>query len=252
LLYFGLKFHDLDEYTGNRVWPFLRKFYFNQSVTYQFSDKSVCNANQKLVFVVVGNLTNMSLISAFGFHGNIFQNLDLIYLLPRILFKIPILRDILLWSGAGVNTTDNIARLLYNGKSVAFAPSGMNNMISYTDPKEKEKIQMPSEDTLKFIYDNKLLIVPVLIGNETKRYWIWRGKYVHMIQTYFASTRLKWPFPVLYGVKIFGSTPPPKVTVTIGAIIDCSRLDSITKIQENFKTQIEGFLNVTGDDREFI
>jgi len=241
LLYFWLKFHDLDEYTGNRAWPYLRSFMFNPSVTYSFVDKEAFrNVDQKFLFVVVGNLTNMGLISAFGFHGNTFKDLDLVYLLPRTLFKIPIVRDILLWSGACVNNNeDTIFRLMNKGKSVVYCPSGMNELLYYTE-NCKQLFEKPPLELFEFILKQQLQVVPVYISNEDQRYWIWKGKYVSKVQKYCSQTWLKWPFPLLFAPRIFGQNPPSKVAVFVGPVINSSLQNSAIKLSEYFNNQFKG------------
>jgi hypothetical protein len=245
LLYIGLKYNDGDEYTGARTWNWLRKFTFNRSIDYEFVDKDGYIEQERILFVVVGNITNFSLISAFGLHGGIFNNAEINYILPPILFKIPILKDILLWTGAvtyqGTDSVDTVLKLLKRNKSIAYCPANMDDLLAYTSTDcEQVTLQNPSIDVFEFAMRHKIKIAPVLIQGETERYSIRKNKYINKAQRYcMQQTRFRWPFPFWFGIKIFGKNPPPKVKMYIGPIMNPSVYDSAELFSNSFMKKLE-------------
>lgn len=238
VLYFGLKYIDGDEYTGARSWRALRKFTLNKSVEYSFVDQSGCTDTDRLLYVVVGNITNFSLISAFGLHGNVFgTKTDINFILPPILFKVPLLRDLLLWIGAvtyeGTDKEHTVLELLKRNKSVAYCPAGMNDLLKIDDNNVTFNLQQPPIDVFEFVLKNKINIVPVLIQGETERYAILTNNWIRDCQRYFLNTKLQWPFPFLFFVRIFGKKPPPKVQVFVGPIINTQLYNNDAKQLSN-------------------
>jgi hypothetical protein len=233
LLYFGLKYNDHDEYTGARSWKFLRKFTFNPSVQYTCMDKYGYDNNEKILFIVMGNMTNFSMFSGFGLHGNVFEKLDLNYVMPPILFKIPILRDILLWSGAVTYRKEDkvatVLELLKRNKSVAYCPSGMNDLLK----NDGEEIENPTTDVFEFCMKHAIKIVPVLIQGEEKRYHIRRSGWISKVQMY-CMAKWGWPFPLWFFVKCCDKNQPPKVIISMGPIMDCSVYTNSTILSQTF------------------
>ena len=243
LLYIGLKYNDGDEITGARAWKWLRKYTFNKSIIYESVDKEGYIEQERILFVVLGNITNFSLISGFGLHGGKFGDVDLNYILPPILFKIPILRDFLLWTGAVTYERNDkegtVINLLKKNKSVAYAPSGMDDVLNYTgSDNDIITLQNPEIDVFNFVMKYKIRLVPVLIQGETERYSIRRNKYIHKIQKY-CMNKWKWPFPFWFFVKIWGKDPPPKVKMYIGPIMDPNVYDSAQTFSNSFMKKCE-------------
>lgn len=243
LLYIGLKYNDGDEYTGSRSWKFLRKYTFNRSIEYESVDKDGYIENERLLFIVLGNITNFSLISGFGLHGGKFADIDLNYILPPILFKIPILRDILLWTGAvtyvGTDKIGAVIQLLKKNKSIAYAPAGMDDLLNYTGTdQETITLQNPTIDLFEFAIKNRIKLVPVLIQGETDRYNIRKNKYIHKIQRYCLN-KIKWPFPFWFFVKIWNSEPPPKVKMFMGPIMNSEIFTDATALSNSFFKKCE-------------
>ena len=90
------------------------------------------------IFILLPNLTNASLIWGFGLHGGLFDSkLKVKYLLPKVMFYLPIIRDILMWSGAvgydSKSEIDTISELVNNGNSVAYSCNGMSDMLTIQD-----------------------------------------------------------------------------------------------------------------------
>lgn len=203
-LYVVLKFMDRDEYTGARVWPAIRNWtWFGKSVTYYMGNQQAFSkecVRDRMLFVVRDAVPgSMGLFHGFGFHGGVFRHVDLVYMLPWVLFKIPLLRDLLLWSGAvAVDEADwegAVLNLLKRGKSVV-----VTNECS--------------EALFEFAMRNKVLVVPVRISGEMKRY---APLVVH--RTVCGGG---WPFPNVFYPRIFQTTPPPRIEIQVGTPMDGS------------------------------
>jgi len=250
-LYFILKYYDGDEETGARSWKFLRKFtLFGKSVQYYFGNLQSFDAGQpheRMLFVVLGNLSNMGMVHAFGMHGGVFRHIDLVYMLPEILFKVPILRDFLLWTGAVCNDEGIMLKLLKRGKSVAYCPSGMENLLTYTNPRSDDQLVIDSPDiaVFEFAMKHKVQLIPVLISGETGRYVFLRGHMVNNIQEW-CYARWGWPFPLLFFPRIFGQKPPPRIDVQIGFPMDGSIQESAESFSKLFMGQFSGLIETGG------
>ena len=235
---YGMFWYMLDdaELTGARAWRALRNWQFWGedglcAVKYFWGDKDAIKGD-RLVFVVIGNMTNMALISGFGLHGGVFGHLDLRYLLPWPLFRVPGLREALMWTGAiscGKNTHTTILEAVKKGKSVCYALDGMGSLLH-----EKKGEPEIGEDLFEFAQREKLRLVPVIVEGEHKRYAIQQ----HSAHPYFLDLA-GYPFPFLFGPRIFGDDPPPKVDVSVGVPMGTDNKDYKT-FNSLFFNQIKG------------
>lgn len=284
VLYIVLKYNDGEERKGNRAWEWIRKYTWNTSVIYEMSNKSVLLSNGPqspprvvgegggkqsspilshhgpaanrggqssptrgtgTLFVVIGNKTNFVLLSGFGLHGNVWKDYDLHYMIPQYLLYIPFLRDILLWTGAVVQSRELIPQLVGRGKSVAYSPSGMDDLFSDSD----EVVRLPDAGFFEFAIEHRLKIVPILIRNESARYKICRTR----CQSYFYnSTRLRWPWPLFFCVRVFQQHPPPKVKIFCGVPIDASTHQEPAVLAKHFNGQFETMGYLGEDLQELI
>lgn len=245
LIYFLIKYFDGNEYTGFRVSSWLRRHKFNTSIKYWLKNKEDLYGD-RMLFVVMGNFTNLSLMSAFGLHGGFFDKVDLVYLMPPILFKIPFLRDILLWTGAVTwkdnNCEQTIINLFHKGKCVVY-PIQSDDLLKYMGNAEEVSVSTPNKELIDFVSSHpNIHVVPVLIQNETKRYGIWKFPRLLKI-TRYCQEKWGWPFPFMFCPRICGKEPPPKVNVHIG---------SPMKSHDNFRTvflgNFEGLFLLSNDD----
>jgi hypothetical protein len=243
------KYFDGDEYTGFRASSWLRKHKFNNSVKYWPKNKEDLFGD-RMLFVVMGNFTNFSLLSGFGLHGGFFDKLDLVYLMPPVLFKIPFLRDLLLWTGAVTwkdgNYEQAITSLFHRGKSVVF-PIQSDDLIRYIKSTDDEiSISTPTKELISFVTSapNNIFVVPVLLQNEIKRYGIWKFPRLLRI-TRYCQDKVGWPFPFMFCPRVCGKEPPPKVNIRIGSPM--SKMNA-----ENFKAvflgNFEGEFLLSNDD----
>ena len=261
VLYIVLKYVDGEERKGNRVWESIRKYTWNTSVIYEMSNKSVLLSNAPaaysitqssplgshhgVLFVVIGNKTNFVLLSGFGLHGNVWKDYELVYMIPQYLFYIPLLRDVLLWTGAITESRELIPQLVGRGKSVAYSPQGMNDLFNDSD----DVVRLPDAEFFQFAIEHRLKVIPVLIKNESDRYKICRTR----CQSYFYnSTRLRWPWPLLFCVRVFQQNPPPKVKIFCGVPIDASTHQDPNVLAKHFNGQFEAMGYLGEDLQELI
>ena len=228
LVYGIAKYYDGDEWTGFRSWAWLRKrTLFGKSVKYLFGNPiafSPEHARDRMLFVAIGNVTGMGLLHGFGMHGGVFQHLDLVVMMPWILFKIPILRDILLWMGCVATPLGSqdlvdtqILHLLRKGKSVVYAASSLSSPI------------------FEFAIRNKVSIVPVQIKGENARYYVHQFRYPWVQQ--WCHARVGWSFPFWFFPKIFDTKPLERLTIQVGTPMDGSIHDTADKFASLFMGQ---------------
>jgi len=238
---------DDSEQTGNRSWRWLRNWALWEkqftAVNYIFSsNKKELEGAERVVFVVVsGNMTNMALISGFGFHGGVFSGIDIYYLLPSVFFRVPGLREILLWSGAIAydqvqnNLHDRILNVLDKRKSVCFSLNGMMDILKLQHKQENddEKTGISSE-LYEFVKEKKISLVPVAIEGEPTRYNIRTNGW----QSYFLKM-FGYPFPFMFGPRIFGPEPPPKVELIFGTLTDPTKFNNVDHFNKWFLSQVQ-------------
>lgn len=253
LLYLVFWYYSGSEETGNdskpmfRSWCLWRRF---TAVQYVWANKEeLAIKNRTYLFIVLPNATNMALISGFGFYGpGVFpRDFEVAYILPALLFKIPIVREVLLWSGAccapgNKDVEGTILKLLRKGKSVAYCPTGMKDYFSTNNTNNNNNIQLDSA-IFQFAFSNKIYIVPVLVEKESERYSTSRSDqaYVQKVQK---MTFNRWgiPIPLLIMPKIFGQGPPPKMVLSIGSACDPTVFDDAGSFKKQCEGQINGFI----------
>jgi hypothetical protein len=240
VLVYGVLWYHLDdsEATGDKSWAALRRwslwrdgltavkyFWGNQETLFDTMGR------KPVLFVVVGNVTNMALISGFGFHGGIFDNFDLRYLLPWPVFRVPLLREVLMWSGAVADGPDAILSLLRRGKSVCYALNGMRAVLKA----EQEDDDEFGEELYEFVKTENITVVPVLVTGEHERYSI----STYSFNSYFLDLT-GWPFPFLFGPRIFGNDAPPKLKVEVQVPMAASEAGTYKEFNAQFFIQIRG------------
>jgi hypothetical protein len=236
---------DNTHQTGARNWAWLRnlfiwKKWFNAVNYYYGSEQTIMGLkkNRRTVFVAIGNITNMGLISGFGFHGGEYGHLNIAYLLPAILFRVPLLREVLLWSGAVSDRffeTDGqfgaILDVVGSGRSCCFA---LNRMEEYPGEKAEKEYTLP--DTFyEFAKREKIQVVPVSISHEVSRYHY----FTNPLQRFFLET-VGYPFPLFFIPAIFGEDPPKKVEIHMGVPMTPSEYSDLEGFSRAFFGQISG------------
>lgn len=213
---------------GFRNWRLWRNF---TAVSYNITNKEqFMDETHMLLFILTGeNSTNMALMSGFGLHGGIFKDIDIRYIMPDVLFNVPIVRELLLWSGAiraHKDVNGSILHLLRKGKSVAYYPPSNDDG------------PILDKGLFEFAIQNKIKLVPVVINGEQDRYSIYRPTPIKAVQRFF-TRKLGYPFPLIFFPKSFGDSPPPKVTISIGVPMEPSVQQSSDAFYGLFHSQIK-------------
>ena len=201
------------------------------------------------------NATCLPLLWGFGLHaGQLDSRLDVCYVLPVCLFKIPILRDFLLWTGAVALSNDKsgIVELMNKGRSVCYCPSGMRDAMYVhrwlNDPNASQLVCLPHDELFDYCKSERIQLVPVLIANECVRYkFPYITYWIHRFQ-YWLLDKTGYPFTMLYWLKLFGQRPPPTMEIMIADPIDCEKCANTEKLKLIFKQTVEQ-LNKNGIDK---
>jgi voltage-gated potassium channel Kch len=174
----------------------IKKFYSNNGKDFQEASK-----DDRFIFVIMSNLTNITLVRGFGFHGDVvLKNLNTCYMLPSVFFYIPILREILLLSGAVSFDDERISEMLRNGRSVVYAPNGMEDVL-YINEDENDFKDHPKQPPPVSVFDlaveKHVKVIPCVISGEDKKFFFLTFPLLKRVQKYFMGV-LGYPFPFIF------------------------------------------------------
>ena len=257
LLYL-LWYFDGSEYTGRRTWDLFRNARiwkrFNPCRYYFAGSNQKLTTYQRRLFILTPNATCLPMIWGFGLHaGQLDDRLDVCYVVPTILLKIPILRDVLLWTGAvAIREPSDLIELMNKNRSVCYCAAGMRDASNVhrwqLDPNASQLIYMPDDSLFEYCRQERVQLVPVLVANECVRYQFpYFGRWVHIMQQWLLE-KTGYPFPLLYWLKLFGSRAPPPLEIQIADPIDCEKCSTTAKVKFIFRETVEQ-LNKNGIDR---
>lgn len=215
--------------------------------------------DDRYIFVVIPNITNTSLIWAFGLHGNVWaKDLNVTFLLPAILFNIPGLREILCWIG-GVSDRHaidaTVVQMTQLGRNVAFAPNGMSDAL-YADDDTCYNAGRPPTQIFKSAVERGYHIVPVICtGENDKRFIFITNERIKAIQTWFLN-KIGYPFPLIFFPDLRNQFSDRRIQVQMGLPINArgERYKHLApeaaaeEIQRDFIKSIQS-LNNTGVDK---
>lgn len=153
---------------------------------------------RRFIFIVIPNFTNAPLIWGFGLHSGVMHSsLKVKYMLPKFMFYFPIIRDVLMWSGAvgfeAGKEFDTINELVNNGNSVAYSCNGMEDILNI---EQEFSVNLPKEELFQFAIQKNLSIVPVVVSGESDQYLFLKWGYLRRIQTYFYRI-CNYPWPII-------------------------------------------------------
>jgi hypothetical protein len=216
-----------------------------------FTAKTV-NRDEKYIFVVIPNPSNTVLVWGFGFHGNAstFGHLKLCYLLPGILFYIPILRELLLWSGAVSYSnideqTDRVVEMTRLGRNVAYCPNGMHDAL-YVEEEKNTYGKRPDMTLFKTAVERNYHIVPCICSGENDARFIFiTSERIRAIQTY-CLRKFNYPFPLIF----FPDQKGQRIEIVIGSPIQ-SQGKTPEQLQQAFFKDLQA-INNNGIDKELI
>lgn len=243
-----------DTFEGLRSLPVWRHFPFMVKVNY-VDEKEFTKAgrDEKFIFVVLPNPTNTVLIWGFGFHGNAttLGSLKLCYLLPAVLFWVPGLRELLLWSGAvsygnDEEQTERVIEMTRLGRNVAYCPNGMQDAL-YVEEERNIYAKRPDMALFKIACERNYQLVPCICSGENDERFIFiTNERIRAVQSYFLRSKLNYPFPLIF----FPDRRGRRIEITIGSPIK-SQGKNPEQLQQAFFKELQA-LNHNGADKELI
>lgn len=218
VLFYVSWYTDGNESTGFRQWSWLRQWSFGIKTEHIFGAN--ISKDAQYLFVAVGNESHMGMIGGFGLHKNELSNLC--YMMPAPLFRVPVLRDFLLWTGAVSDQTDLIV-LLKRGWNVAMAPGWMQNTT------------FPDVSIFEFAMRHGVHVVPVEIAGDSECFRVLGG--LERIQQW-SMERTGWPFPFLCFPRCSGRT----IKLKFGMPMDARVHKDAMQFREHFLGQLKRFV----------
>lgn len=232
-LIYGLWYFDGKEMTGERRWDAFRRFFLWQKISpvlhVNVQNEGLLRKGKGIrMYALFPGETFASMFWTFGLHGGRIdaQMSELMhYVAPPIMLKIPLLRDVLLWSGAvtygagGKRSLESVLINLMNaGRSVAYCPSRFLPPPKGGGNGEVIEARGFPNELLSFLHQKAAELVPVVIMREQKRYYIFRHE---RIQTFFLK-HFDYPFPSFACLRLWGSERPPQLKAIFGSLIECA------------------------------
>lgn len=257
IMFYLLWYLDGKEYTGERRWEAfrsLRIWHWFSPIDAAFSDKhDIQNVSGKRVFIFTHCYTPSPIIWSVGLHGDSKRFSTVThYIVPPVFMWIPIVRDVLLWTGAITYSNYNerhnkqtvIADILLEHRSVAYAPSNLADKILGFDLEASIESRFPQDDTLKMLIDRKLQVVPVVVQGEFDRYKIIQHEYVKYVQR-FLYKYLDCVF-ILYWYRWYAHSKPPLVTVQFGPVMLADAYTTPPQLKDAIKDRVSRLVQPTG------
>jgi len=270
-LIYVLWYRDGKEYTGERRWDGFRRcvvWKHLSPASFTFASQTyVTDADRKL-FVMMPCITPAPMwwFSVHG--GRLQQDLNLCYVMPPLFFAIPVLRDVMMWSGAVTyqdapwkaenreqenhrRRNGAILNLLNANRSVCYAPSGFSDVLhnfNDDDPEEGVQTNFPDDALFEFARENRVQIIPVIVAGEKKRYRVIAGaRWIRWIQ---ARTHafLGYPLPLLFWARTFAKR---SLEIQIGPVIHCARSADVESLKQIFRETVENIKALPEDVNEF-
>lgn len=249
VIFYLLWYLDGKEYTGERRWEGFRTLRIWKWIT----PVDVCKSDVSHLESVAGKRllvffnchTPSSLIWSVGLHGGTIKFANTThYMVPPIFMWIPVVRDVLLWTGAVTYSLHNerhskqtvIFDLLDHGRSVAYVPSNFADKMGH-DLEANIEARYPVEETLKMLIEGDVQIVPVVVQGEFERYRIIQNSYVKQVQAFFYKY-LEYGFPLCYWYRLFSHTRPSPVEVKVGPLMSAKVYTTPQTLREALKSTV--------------
>jgi len=215
----GSHLSGVDTFDLLRSLPFWKMLH---RVKLRITDLERINDDTRYVVLLYPNYTNNALIWAFGLHGDRKMNrLRLCYLMPWIMFYVPLLREILLLSGAVSaegNVEDRVIEMIRKGRNVVYCPTGMEDVLYVHEGNEIR----PKKPTMNFYTkaaENGYEILPTLCLGETDgKYFFVTSEYVRIAQEWILK-KIGHPALLLY----FFANSKKDIDVTVGESVTCHK-----------------------------
>lgn len=258
-LLYALWYLDGREYTGERHWPQWRRFAlwrYLSPVQYSIVNATdlEAQAGPRLYVLMPGN-TYFATLWGIGLHGGRLpaKSAQLMHwVVPPLLMAIPLLRDVLLWSGAVTwherhhPLADVLHALLNANRSVVYCPSLYANTV-----REGATTAGLSDQMLLFAREQRLQLVPLLVSGERQRY--------HMVETPSVLRAQRWcfahvgyPFPMLVWPRYCGRKRPPPLGLQFGAIMRCEVYPDVEHLRKALNENVLNMACLELGDEELI
>jgi hypothetical protein len=260
--FYMLWYLDGKEYNGERRWEAFRRLGIWRWITpvdILFADRNdLQTTSGKRLFVFIPCSTPSSLIWAVGLHGGDIQFKNTIhYIVPPVFMWIPIVRDVLLWTGAITYSNYNenhskytiIFEMLSQGRSVAYTPSNFADKIVSSDLESSIEARYPSEEILKKIIEENVQVIPVVVQGEFDRYRIIQHHYVKNVQAFFYK-HIDYIFPLCYWYKWYSHTRPPLINVQFGSIMSSHVYTTPQQLKEALKEKVARLIQPSFGDKD--
>lgn len=217
LIYIGLVYLRADDITGYATYDWLRRLTlwqrFSPILIFMGNEEAFLRAESKNqrrphVFVVLPNYTNTALVWTFGLHGSGWPGVNHMrpcYIVPRCYFWVPVVREIMLATGAvsdrgkrsGQGLEDVVTDLLSRGRSVAYCPTGMADVLS-AQRTDVIETRQPGLSLFRMALEKNAVVVPVLCDGENDRHYVFvTNRWIRRIQQWFLD-RINYPWPLIY------------------------------------------------------
>lgn len=256
-----LWYTDGKEYTGERRWNAFRRFSLWRRIApidrFIENRAQLCNGGRavKRIYVLYPCDTLFAALWGVGLHGGELEFADhLHFIVPPLLMAVPLLRDLLMWSGAvtwrpQANLPKErciealIAELLSAGRNVCIMPSWYENVTLPDFARETEDtlahalhqdeevtapshlIRPLSDELLLYAFSERVEVVIMTVRNERLRYWFplsWRA--LTAVQRWMlAQARIAYPLPFLYCLRFWSRIRPPRLKQLLSPVLVCER-----------------------------
>ena len=258
--FYLLWYFDGKEYTGERRWDAFRKlriWKWLSPVDHVFPLKTdMSQTTGKKLLIFPNAQTPSALIWGVGLHGGgtQFGSRAVHYVVPPIFMWVPIVRDVLMWSGAITYSLHNparsrlsvITRLLEDGRIVAYVPSNFYSILSPAFPGNVDielgstsEYTFPNDAMLEYIVKEKVQVVPVFVQREEERYTIrMNGPKLQWVHS-FTYMYLDYPFPMCYWYKLYHPTRPLPIVVSFGPIMSGEVYTDVDSLLRALKEQVD-------------
>lgn len=248
---YGLTYFSSSHRNGHRNWPWFRNLNIWKRIG-RCSNKdwvsrdNILNSSQSKVFLVYPNLTGMALLWSMGLHvDEVLSRIESLWCCPPLWLKIPIIRDLLLWSGAVEDSYETMLYLLDHNISFAMSPGGLLNAIERQKPDgfTNHKLDM---QIVRLFMNKRALLVPVYVDGQTYRYPLapfMKSKFLTAIHEFqhIALQSTGHPFPMISGVRLRGM-----LFRINGMTIDTTQYKDESGVNTQIMNTVQGLPNATG------
>lgn len=202
MLFYVLSYVDPASKRGNRNWEWFRRLKMWRylwtwwfPITYHWQYHRF-QRNTKYIFIAHPNPYNLGMLMGLGLHGNqeTMTGLNLLWMVPAFLLKIPILRDVLLWSGAVDHDQSNLIDLMNRGHSVALCPNGMKDALTIEE--DSICINKARREIFSFASETGAELVPVLMYGEADLYSCKKGRVLDYLRS-LSLSKIGIPCPTI-------------------------------------------------------